>query len=131
MSNDPTTTALSSRLRALCEIVSAEAARNPEFSRALEEVLLSAEVKVKIQAKKSKSSKPNVNTVHILQQGGEEALAQALAPLTTDDIRKLITADRYARLKEVKDLDRESLISILVGGTHKRLHQGAVFIKSG
>ncbi len=131
MSNEPTSTAVNSRLRALCDIVISEAARNPQFLAALEEVLLSPEAKVKIQSRKSKSSRPSINTVQILQQSGESGLSEALSRLTTDDIRKIITADRHARIKNLREKDRETLVALLIERTRKRLNQGLVFIKTG
>ena len=131
MSSDPTATALNSRLRALCDIVMSEAARNPQFAAAIEEVFLSPEVKVKIQSRKTKSSRPSINTVQILQQSGESGLSEALARLTTDDIRKIITADRHARLKDLREMDRDALVALLIERTRKRLNQGSVFIKTG
>lgn len=130
MSIELTITAIQSRLRAMCEVILVEASRNPQFQAALEEVLLSSEVKVKIQSRKSKVSKPVINTVQILQESGETVLKEALSRLATDDIRKIITGDRHARLKDVREMDRETLVSLLIDKTKKRLNQGSVFIKN-
>ena len=127
---DPTTIAIQSRLRALCEVVLAEASQNPKFQAALEEVLLSSEVKVKIQSRRSKTSEPVINTVQILQESGESGFKEALSHLTTDEIRKIIAKDRHARLKDVREMDREALMSLLIDKTRKRLNQGSVFIKT-
>ena len=130
MPNDFTLVAVNSRIKALCDVLIAETSRNPGFLDAVEKILLSPEIKVKIHSKKSKSSVPSINAVQIFQQSGESGLREFLSNLTTDDIRKYVTMEKFARSQETRNLDREKLVALLMERTHKRLNQGSVFINA-
>lgn len=131
MPTDSLHTVIANRLRDLVDIVVAEAARNPEFAQSLQEVLLSPDASSKVKAKKENPKSPQIDCAHLLQTGGSAALMEAAEQLSTAELRKLITTGHYARPRELKGMERDSLLNTLTEGVRKKLNQGLVFVNRG
>jgi hypothetical protein len=130
MPNEKIQQAIISRLKSLFDLVLIEAKENPRFLKNLENILLSDEVKLKIKNQKRKASSFSFNILDILRQGGPSALRDNCSNITTDHLRRAIVADKYAKLSDLRKLDRDKLIAILIEGATKRLSQGSVFLKT-
>lgn len=118
------------RLRALFQVISDEASRNADFLTAIEGVLLCPEGAPAAQQKASGVAKiPPVNIMEILHRDGIAAAKSALDQMTNDELVKLASADGIKKPKEAKNMERESLIILLLQTAENRLRQGESFTK--
>ena len=132
MLNSYSKDAVRARLKALFDAVYEEAAQNPEFFSRLEEILLSPEIKASIRKKASSTAtRPSLNVVEILHEKGESGLRAELENCTTNDLVRLCAQESIRKQKDAKNLERGTLIELLLQAASNRLKQGDSFIKRG
>jgi hypothetical protein len=109
----------------LLEQVVAEAARDPEFGRALRSAI------DEVLPKKRRRRQPAVVDVFdAYARGGEEALRNALAPLTVDELKDIVAQHRMDRAQlALKWRTPERLIDLIVAQTVSRAHKGEAFTR--
>lgn len=131
MSSKQENEAIRQRLKALFDVIYAEAMQNPDFLAQLETILLSPEAKLSLQAKNSEAKHPTINMLEILHSDGTEALRSILGNYTNADLAKLCVQEGIRKMKEAKSLDRNVLIELLLETATSRLKQGEAFVKRG
>jgi hypothetical protein len=103
----------------------AEAARDPEFGRALRSAIN------KTLPKKRRRRQPAVVDVFAAyERGGEAELRGALAPLTVDELKDIVAQHRMDRAQlAMKWRTSERLIDLIVAQTLSRAHKGEAFTR--
>ena len=110
----------------LLEQAVAEAARDPEFGRALRSAI------EKTLPKKRRRRQPAVVDVFAAyERGGEHELRGVLAPLTVDELKDIVAQHRMDRAQlAMKWRNSERLIELIVTQTLTRAHKGEAFTRS-
>ena len=103
----------------------AEAARDPEFGRALRRAVDNA-----IPRRRSRRQPGAVDVFAAYGQGGEPGLRQALAPLTVDQLKDIVAEHRMDRSQlAMKWRTPDRLLELIVAKTISRAHKGEAFTR--
>jgi len=103
----------------------AEAARDPDFGRALRRAVDSA-----IPKKRSRRQPAAIDVFDAYRQGGETELREALVPLTVDQLKDVLAQHRMDRSQlAMKWRTPERLIGLIVAQTISRAHKGEAFTR--
>ena len=128
--NDGVLRAIETKLQNLVRCILNRAAVDQTFARELEEVLLTDSLAKKLRERKGKAPRPEVfQPVPYLHAHGKQKLQVALSEMTDDNLRAIVRAEKMRRGKDVKGIDRQTMIAEILRHTQQRLQQGSVFLK--
>jgi hypothetical protein len=103
----------------------AEAARDPDFGRALRRAVDNAMPK-----KRSRRQPAVINVFAVYGRRGETELREALAHLTVDQLKDVVAQHRMDRSQlAMKWRTPERLIELIVAQTINRAHKGEAFTR--
>jgi hypothetical protein len=103
----------------------AEAARDPEFGRALRRAIDNA-----IPKRRSRRHPAVVDVFAAYDRDGETALREVLAPLTVEQLKDVVAQHRMDRSQlALKWRSPERLIELIVAQTVSRAHKGEAFTR--
>lgn len=103
----------------------AEAARDPDFGRALRRAVDSA-----IPKRRTRREPPTIDVFTTYEQGGEIGLRDALAFLTVDQLKDVVAQHRMDRSQlAMKWRASDRLIELIVAQTISRAHKGEAFTR--
>jgi hypothetical protein len=109
----------------LLDQVTAEAARDPDFRRALRRAL-----DVAIPKRRTRREPAIIDVFEAYERGGEAALRAALAPLTVDQLKDVVAQHRMDRSQlALKWRTPERLVELIVAQTISRAHKGEAFTR--
>lgn len=107
----------------LLEQAVAEAARDPQFGRALRTAVDKA-----VPKKRRRRQPPTVDVFTVYDHGGEQELRRALAALNVDELKDIVAQHRMDRAQlAMKWRTPERLIELIVNQTLTRAHKGEAF----
>ena len=103
----------------------AEALRDPTFGRALRRAL--DEV---LPKRPRRRAHPAIDPFALYDEGGEDALAEALSALDVDQLKDVVAHHKMDRAKlAMKWQTPERLIDLVVTQTKSRAHKGEAFLR--
>lgn len=103
----------------------AEAARDPEFGRALRRAVDNAMPK-----KRSRRQPAAVDVFEAYARGGESEIRETLASLTVDQLKDVVAQHRMDRSQlALKWRMPERLVELIVAQTISRAHKGEAFMR--
>jgi flagellar biosynthesis regulator FlaF len=111
--------------RQLIDQAVAEAARDPEFGRALRRAIDAA-----IPKRRSRRQPAAIDVFIAYENGGETELRAALASLSVDQLKDIVAQHRMDRSQlAMKWQTTERLIELVVAQTISRAHKGEAFTR--
>ena len=125
--NNPTFKALDAKLHKLIACVLKKAKADATFANELSRILSVANAEdAQVQAKPT--SLPPFDSVSFLHQHGEAALGIELGLKPDSDLRAIMKFQGLIKSKESKILEREQMISEIIGYSSRKLKQGSAFL---
>lgn len=114
------------KLRKFVDCVIKKARSDDQFAGELAKILLSRTGSDSEEGNPTKQ--PTFEVVSFLHAKGEEKLRNELSLMTDSDLRTLFRVEGLARGKEIKTLERETMISELIKYAVQKLNQGSAFL---
>jgi hypothetical protein len=127
--DSPNLRKLEVKLKNLVDCILDKAATDPEFSRQLEEILLSDSPSQVISTRKSKPARSSFRSVDYLDQHGEEKLGQELNSKTDTELRQILKEESNRKVKDLKNIERQQLIEEIITNADRVLKKGSSFLQ--
>lgn len=127
--NQPNLKKLEVKLKKLMECILDKAATDSEFSRQLEEILLSDSLSQVISTRKSKPERSGFKSVDYLDQYGESKLREELNSKTNTELRQILREESNRKVKDLKNVERQQLIDDISANADRVLKQGSSFLQ--
>jgi len=129
--NSPNLKKLEVKLKNLVKCILDKAATDSEFSRQLEEILLSDSLSQVIATPKSKPVKSGFKSVDYLDQHDESKLREELNSKTDTELRQILKEESNRKAKDLKNVEHQQLIDDIVANANRVLKQGSSFLQVG
>jgi hypothetical protein len=117
------------KLKNLVRCVLDKAATDSDFSRQLEEILLSDSLSQVIATPKCKPARSDFKSVDYLDQHGESKLREELNCKTDTELRQILKEESNRKVKDLKNVERQQIIDDIVANTNRVLKQGSSFLQ--
>ena len=127
--NSPNLKKLEFKLKNLMKCVLDKAATDSEFSRQLEEILISDSLRQAISTRKSKTTKSGFNSVVYLDQHGQNKLQEELESKTNTELQQILKEESNRKVKDFKNVERKQLIDDIIANADRALKQGSSFLR--
>lgn len=127
--NSPNLKKLEVKLKNLVKCILDKAATDSEFSRQLEEILLSDSLNQVISTRKSKPARSSFKSVDYLDQHGESKLREELNSKTDTELQQILKGESNRKVKDLKNVERQQLIGDIIANADRVLKQGSSFLQ--
>ena len=127
--NSPNLKKLEVKLKNLVKCILDKAATDSEFSRQLEEILLSDSLNQVISTRESKPARSSFKSVDYLDQHGESKLREELNSKTDTELQQILKGESNRKVKDLKNVERQQLIGDIIANADRVLKQGSSFLQ--
>ena len=127
--NSPNLKKLEVKLKNLVKCILDKAETDSEFSRQLEEILLSDSLNQVISTRKSKPARSSFKSVDYLDQHGESKLREELNSKTDTELQQILKGESNRKVKDLKNVERQQLIGDIIANADRVLKQGSSFLQ--